>query len=102
VGLEEAFHSVYPKADIQRCVVHKIRNLFPKIRVKDKLAFMSDLKLIYTAPIYEQASIRCFRIEVGQSVSAGGGLLEGGSPCIVDLLQVSRGHLGPDLHHEFH
>jgi putative transposase len=64
VGLEEAFHSVYPKADIQRCVVHKIRNLFPKIRVKDKLAFMSDLKLIYTAPIYEQALRQCAAFEL--------------------------------------
>ncbi len=64
VGLEEAFHSVYPKADIQRCIVHKIRNLFPKIRVKDKLAFMSDLKLVYTAPIYEQALRQCAAFEL--------------------------------------
>lgn len=62
--MEEAFHSVYPQADIQRCVVHKIRNLFPKIRVKDNLAFMSHPKLIYTAAIYEQALRHCAAFEL--------------------------------------
>ena len=61
VGLEEAFHSVYPKADVQRCVVHKMRSTFPKIRVKDKVEFLGDLKSVYTAPCYEEA-IRQFHI----------------------------------------
>jgi len=54
-GLEEAFHSVYPQADVQRCVVHKIRNTFSKIRVKDKTEFLGDLKRVYTASIREEA-----------------------------------------------
>lgn len=61
VGLEEAFHSVYPKADVQRCVVHKMRSTFPKIRVKDKVEFLGDLKNVYTAPCYEEA-IRQFHV----------------------------------------
>ena len=48
-GLEEAFREVYPKADVQHCIVHKVRSTFPKIRVKDKLEFLGDLKTIYTA-----------------------------------------------------
>lgn len=48
-GLEEAFREVYPKADVQHCVVHKIRSTFPKIRVADKTEFLADLKLVYTA-----------------------------------------------------
>lgn len=48
-GLEDAFREVYPKADVQHCVVHKIRNTMPKIRVQDKTEFLSDLKTIYTA-----------------------------------------------------
>jgi putative transposase len=54
-GLEEAFHSVYPRADVQRCVVHKIRNTFARIRDKDKVEFFSDLKTVYTAALYEEA-----------------------------------------------
>jgi putative transposase len=48
-GLEEAFREAYPKADVQHCVVHKMRSTFPKIRVQDKVDFMNDLKTIYNA-----------------------------------------------------
>ncbi|MGY4111966.1 transposase-like protein [Aeribacillus sp. SP014] len=33
-GLEEAFKAVYPKADVQRCVVHKVRNTLGRVRKK--------------------------------------------------------------------
>jgi len=48
-GLEEAFREIYPKADVQHCVIHKERATFPKIRVSDKTEFLSDLKQVYTA-----------------------------------------------------
>ena len=48
-GLEGAFRETYPKADVQHCIVHKVRSTFPKIRVKDKVEFLGDLKTIYTA-----------------------------------------------------
>jgi transposase-like protein len=48
-GLEEAFREIYPKADVQHCVVHKVRATFSKIRVADKTEFLDDLKLVYTA-----------------------------------------------------
>lgn len=48
-GLEDAFREVYPKADVQHCVVHKVRSTFPKIRVQDKTNFLDDLKTIYNA-----------------------------------------------------
>lgn len=35
-GLEDAFREIYPKADVQHCIVHKVRSTFPKIRVQDK------------------------------------------------------------------
>lgn len=63
-GLEEAFHSVYPKADVQRCVVHKMRNTFPKIRVKDKVEFIDDLKKVYTSPCYEDAVRQFHAVEL--------------------------------------
>ncbi|OAS26021.1 IS256 family transposase [Paenibacillus oryzisoli] len=48
-GLEDVFKKVYPKADVQHCIVHKVRNTFPKIRVQDKTEFIEDLKTIYNA-----------------------------------------------------
>ncbi|MBW4081158.1 IS256 family transposase, partial [Paenibacillus sp. S150] len=54
-GLEEAFKETYPKADVQRCVTHKMRNTLPKIRDTDKTEMVADLKTIYTAPDREVA-----------------------------------------------
>jgi len=49
-GLEEAFKAVYPKADVQRCVVHKVRNTLSRVRKKDQFEMAEDLKLIYRSP----------------------------------------------------
>ena len=35
-GLEEAFKAVCPKADVQRCVIHKVRNTLHRVRKKDQ------------------------------------------------------------------
>jgi putative transposase len=48
-GLDDAFRETYPKADVQHCIVHKVRSTFPKIRVQDKADFIDDLKTIYNA-----------------------------------------------------
>ena len=48
-GLDAAFKEVYPQADVQHCIVHKVRSTFPKIRVQDKTDFINDLKTIYNA-----------------------------------------------------
>lgn len=45
--LEEAVLEVYPKAMLQKCVVHKIRNILVKCRPKDKAALASDLRSIF-------------------------------------------------------
>jgi len=49
-GLENAFREIYPKADVQHCIVHKVRSTFPKIRVQHKTAFLDGLKKVYSAP----------------------------------------------------
>lgn len=54
-GLDAAFKEVFPKADVQRCVVHKLRNTHSMVRVKDKEALFGDLKPIYRAENKEQA-----------------------------------------------
>lgn len=59
-GLKEAFLTVFPKADFQRCVVHKLRNIISKVRAKDKPVILGDLKGVYSSPTKEEA-LACFR-----------------------------------------
>lgn len=56
-GLEEAFNKVYPKADVQSCVVHKVRNTIRKVRKKDLSEILQDLKSVYESPTKDQAMI---------------------------------------------
>lgn len=54
-GLEAAMKEIYPKADVQRCVVHKIRNALNAVRKKDQAAIAEDLKPIYQANTKQEA-----------------------------------------------
>lgn len=54
-GLDEAFRETYPKADVQHCIVHKVRATFPKIRVEHKTDVINDLKTIYNAVDHDMA-----------------------------------------------
>lgn len=44
-------HRVYPKADIQRCMVHKVHNTIPSILKKD------INELVYKSPSYDQYKV---------------------------------------------
>jgi len=48
-GFPEAIAEVFPKTEIQLCVVHQIRNSLKYVVSKDQKAFMQDLKLVYKA-----------------------------------------------------
>ena len=54
-GLTDSFLKVYPKADVQRCVVHKVRNTLHKVKKKHTDEIVTDLKKIYKAPSREYA-----------------------------------------------
>ena len=49
-GLPDAVSSVWPRAIVQGCVVHLIRNSFRYASRRDWTAIAKDLKPIYTAP----------------------------------------------------
>src|SRR3989338_72324 len=49
-GFEEAICSVFPKTEIQKCVVHQIRTSTKFVSYKDRKKFCSDMRQIYTAP----------------------------------------------------
>lgn len=54
-GFREAIGAVYPKAGIQRCIIHQIRSSSKFVSYKDIKPFMADLKLVYTAVTEENA-----------------------------------------------
>lgn len=53
-GFPEAIHAAYPEADVQRCIVHQIRNSLGQMAWKDRKAAATSLKSIYTAPTEEE------------------------------------------------
>lgn len=54
-GFGDAISAVFPKTEIQRCIVHQIRYSTKFISYKDIKPFMKDLKLVYQAPTEEIA-----------------------------------------------
>lgn len=48
-GFEQAISAVYPKTEIQQCIVHQIRTSTKFVSYKDRKQFCADMRLIYTA-----------------------------------------------------
>ena len=48
-GFTDAILGIFPKAQVQLCIVHQIRNSLKYIASKDQKEFMRDLKLVYRA-----------------------------------------------------
>ena len=55
IGFREASAAVYPKAQIQRCIIHQIRYSTRFVGYKDIKQLMADLKLVYKAITEEEA-----------------------------------------------
>ena len=55
IGFREAIGSVYPKAQIQRCIIHQIRSSTKFVSYKDIKKLMADLKTVYQAINEEEA-----------------------------------------------
>ena len=54
-GFSEAIEAVYPKAEIQKCIIHQIRNSTKYVSYKDIKELMKDLKAVYKAPTEDLA-----------------------------------------------
>jgi len=48
-GFSEAILSIFPKTQVQKCIVHQIRNSLRYIASKDQKEFLRDLKNVYRA-----------------------------------------------------
>jgi len=54
-GISEAITAAFPKSEIQKCVVHQIRNSLRFVPWKERKTVAADLKKVYAAATEEQA-----------------------------------------------
>jgi len=64
-GFKDAIQAVFPQTQIQRCIIHQIRNSLKYVSWKDKKAFTADLKKVYKAPNREEAETQL--LQLGES-----------------------------------
>ena len=57
-GLPEAIETVFPKVEVQQCIVHQVRNSLSYVSWKDRKEVASDLKKIYSSTTRQQAEAR--------------------------------------------
>lgn len=62
-GFSEAIAAAFPKTQIQKCLVHQVRNSLRFVSYKDVKKFVADLKRIYTAPTESAAAAELDRFE---------------------------------------
>nr|WP_262904787.1 IS256 family transposase [Echinicola marina] len=62
-GFPEAIESIYPKTEVQLCVVHQIRNSLKYVASKNQKEFAGDLKKIYKAETKDQAESALLELE---------------------------------------
>ena len=62
-GFPEAISAVYPKTEVQQCIVHQIRNSTKYVSYKDIKALMADLKKVYVAVDEETALYELEQLE---------------------------------------
>lgn len=62
-GFTSAILSVFPKAEVQLCIVHQIRNSLKYVASKDQKEFMRDLKKVYRANSKELAEDELVNLE---------------------------------------
>ena len=62
-GFPEAIETVYPKTQVQHCIVHMVRNSLRYVSWKQRKEVAADLKLIYNSPTAEQAEMELSAFE---------------------------------------
>ena len=57
-GFPQAIATIFPKTEVQLCVVHQIRSSLKYVVSKEQKQFLADLKLVYTAANKDLSEIR--------------------------------------------
>jgi putative transposase len=61
-GFKDAIQAVFPRAQIQRCIIHQVRQSLTYVSWKDRKAFVADLRTIYQAATREAAETRLLEL----------------------------------------
>lgn len=62
-GFPEAIKGVFPRTEVQLCIVHQIRNSLKYVASKNQKEFMNDLKAVYQAPSKDTAEYNLLKLE---------------------------------------
>ena len=62
-GFPDAINAAFPKAQVQLCIVHQVRNSLKYVSYKDRKAVASDLKRVYQSATAEEAEIELSAFE---------------------------------------
>ena len=62
-GFPEAINAIFPKTEVQLCIVHQIRNSLKYVASKNQKEFAKDLKGVYRAVSKEAAETELDRLE---------------------------------------
>ena len=62
-GFPEAINAVFPKTDVQLCIVHMVRNSLKYVGYKERKAVAADLKQIYQSITEEEALLSLDQFE---------------------------------------
>lgn len=101
-GFTEAILSIFPKTDVQLCIVHQIRNSLKYVASKDQKEFMRDLKLVYRAAGKEEAEDELLNLEKkwGKKYPRCHTELERQLGAPLELLWIFRPYQEDNIHHE--
>jgi transposase-like protein len=61
-GFKDAIQAVFPHTQIQRCIIHQVRQSLTYVSWKDRKAFVAELRTIYQAPTREAAETRLLEL----------------------------------------
>ena len=62
-GIEKAINAAYPESDVQRCIVHQIRNCLKYVSWKERKTLAADMKTVYAASTEKEAKDQMDRFE---------------------------------------
>lgn len=62
-GFSDAIEDIFPRTEVQLCIIHQIRNSIKYIPWKDQREFMGDLKQVYRAGTLELAEYHLDELE---------------------------------------
>ena len=62
-GFPEAISAVFPKTEVQLCIVHQIRNSLKNVASKNQKEFMIDLKTVYQATSKDSAEYNLLQLD---------------------------------------